>query len=63
MPCSAGSPRPGGAVDPLRVQAAAAQLVGIVILRYVIRIEPLASAPDEELVALVAPTVQRHLVG
>ena len=53
----------GGAADPLRVQAAAAQLVGIVILRYVVRIEPLASASDEELVALVAPTVQRHLVG
>jgi AcrR family transcriptional regulator len=55
--------RAGGAADPLRVQAAAAQLVGLVILRYVVRIEPLASASDEELVALVAPTVQRHLVG
>ncbi len=53
----------GGVADPLRVQAAAAQLVGLVILRYVVRIEPLASATDEELVALVAPTVQRHLVG
>ncbi len=53
----------GAGIDPLRVQAAAAQLVGIVILRHVVRIEPLASAPDEELVALVAPTVQRHLVG
>ena len=53
----------GGPIDPLRVQAAAAQMVGIVILRYVVRIEPLASASDEELVALVAPTVQRHLVG
>jgi AcrR family transcriptional regulator len=53
----------GAAPDPLRVQAAAAQLVGLVILRYVVRIEPLASASDEELVALVAPTVQRYLVG
>ncbi len=52
-----------GDVDQLRVEAAAAQLVGVVILRYVVRIEPLASASEEELVALLAPTVQRYLVG
>ena len=52
-----------GPVDPLRVQAAAAQLVGVVVLRYVVRLEPLASAADEELVASVAPTVQRYLVA
>jgi AcrR family transcriptional regulator len=52
-----------GPVDPLRVQAAAAQLVGIVILRHVVRLEPLASATEDEIVALVAPVVQRHLVG
>lgn len=50
-----------GPVDPLRVQAAAAQLVGVVILRYVVRLEPLASASDEDLVALVAPVVHRYL--
>jgi hypothetical protein len=27
----------------------------------IIRVEPLASAADEELVALVAPTIQRYL--
>jgi len=52
-----------GPVDPLRVQAAAAQLVGVVILRYVVRLEPLASASDEDLVALVAPVVHRYLYG
>jgi AcrR family transcriptional regulator len=52
-----------GPVDPLRVQAAVAQMVGVVILRYVVRLEPLASADPEEIVALVAPTVQRALVG
>ena len=31
------------------------------ILRYVVRLEPLASAPDDDLVALVAPTLQRYL--
>ncbi len=52
-----------GPVDPLRVQTAAAQMVGVVILRHVVRIEPLASADVEEIVALVAPTVQRYLIG
>ena len=52
-----------GPVDPLRVQAAAAQMVGVVILRHVIRLEPLASASVDEVVALIAPTVQRHLLG
>jgi len=52
--------RPDG---ELRAELAAAQLVGIVMLRYVIRIEPLASAPAEEIVARVAPVVQGHLTG
>ncbi len=52
-----------GGVDPLRVQAAAAQLVGVVILRHVIALEPLASATTDEIVALVAPVVQFHLTG
>ena len=52
-----------GPVDPLRVQAAAAQMVGVVILRHVIRLEPLASASVEDVVALIAPAVQRHLLG
>ncbi|HJY26328.1 MAG TPA: TetR family transcriptional regulator [Actinomycetes bacterium] len=45
----------------LRVEVAAAQLIGVAMLRYVIRIEPLASATDEDVVALVAPTLQRYL--
>jgi AcrR family transcriptional regulator len=52
-----------GVIDPLRVQAAAAQMVGVVILRHVVRLEPLASASEDEIVALVAPAVQRHLLG
>ena len=51
-----------GPVDPLRLQAAAAQMVGVVILRHVVRIEPMASAAEDDLVALVAPAVQRYLV-
>jgi AcrR family transcriptional regulator len=52
-----------GPVDPLRVQAAAAHMVGVVILRHVIRLEPLASASVDDVVALIAPAVQRHLLG
>jgi AcrR family transcriptional regulator len=50
-----------GPVEPMRVQAAAAQMVGVVILRHVVRLEPLASASVEDLVALVAPTLHRYL--
>jgi AcrR family transcriptional regulator len=48
--------------DPeFRVQLAAAHLVGIAILRYVVKVEPLASAAPEQLVQLVAPALQRYL--
>jgi AcrR family transcriptional regulator len=47
----------------LRVSTAAAQLVGVVMLRYVIKIPPLVTATDEEIVAMVAPTLQRYLSG
>ena len=50
-----------GPIDPLRVQLAAAQMVGVVVLRHVLRIEPLASAAEDDVVALVAPTLQRYL--
>ncbi|GAB2890251.1 TetR family transcriptional regulator [Streptomyces deserti] len=47
----------------LRTELAAAQLVGIAMIRYVIRIEPLASADPEQIIARVAPVVQGHLTG
>jgi AcrR family transcriptional regulator len=47
----------------LRVSLASSQLVGLGIARYVLRYEPLASLDSEEVVALVAPTVQRYLTG
>ncbi|WP_209313974.1 TetR family transcriptional regulator [Blastococcus sp. TF02A_35] len=42
---------------------AASQLIGLVVGRYVLRIEPLASADAEELVAAIGPSVQRYLTG
>ena len=47
----------------LRVELAAAQLVGCAMLRYVIKVEPLASADVEQIIARVAPVVQGHLTG
>ncbi|MEP9384976.1 TetR family transcriptional regulator [Nocardioides cheoyonin] len=45
----------------LRMALTASQLFGLVLFRYVIRVEPLASAPVEELVATYAPVVQGYL--
>ncbi|MGZ4640279.1 MAG: TetR/AcrR family transcriptional regulator [Actinomycetes bacterium] len=47
----------------LRVTTAAAQLVGVVLLRYVIKVPAMVEASDEELVALVAPSLQRYFTG
>jgi len=48
---------------PLRAELVGAQFVGLAILRFVGRIEPIASASIDELVAAVGPTVQRYLTG
>lgn len=47
----------------VRAGLAASQLVGLVMLRHVLRIEPHASLPRDRLVALVGPTVQHYLTG
>ncbi|MGW3914023.1 TetR/AcrR family transcriptional regulator [Streptomyces sp. NPDC005070] len=47
----------------LRAELAAAQLVGVAMLRYVIKVEPLASADLERIVDRVAPVVQGHLTN
>ncbi|MFF8831646.1 TetR family transcriptional regulator [Streptomyces sp. NPDC015131] len=48
--------------DPkFRAELAASHMLGIAFLRYVVQVEPLASARPEEIVAMVAPTLQRYL--
>jgi AcrR family transcriptional regulator len=47
----------------LRAELAAAQLVGVAMMRYVIKIEPIASVDVERIIARVAPVVQGHLTG
>jgi AcrR family transcriptional regulator len=45
----------------LRASLAGSQLVGLAMLRYVVKLEPVASATADELAAWVGPTVQRYL--
>ncbi len=41
----------------------ASQMIGLVMARYVLRVEPLASASPESLIAAIGPTLQRYLTG
>ena len=47
----------------LRVSLVGSQFVGLALMRYVARIEPIASASIDELSRSVGPTVQRYLTG
>jgi hypothetical protein len=47
----------------MRGALVASQLVGLGLMRYVLRLEPLASADHAAVVAAVAPTLQRYLTG
>lgn len=46
-----------------RVQLAASHLVGVVMLRYVVGVEPLASVPLESLTRTLSPTVHHYLTS
>jgi AcrR family transcriptional regulator len=46
---------------PLRAALAGSQLVGLMMARYVVGVEPLASAPRETIVRSIGPTIQRYL--
>ena len=47
----------------LRMPLVASQVVGLIVLRYVISLEPIASLSRDEVVAIYAPTLQRYLTG
>ncbi|MDP9817011.1 AcrR family transcriptional regulator [Spirilliplanes yamanashiensis] len=57
----------GLGIDPdeatMRASLVASQMAGLAMARYILKFEPLASAPPETLVAAVAPTIQRYLTG
>jgi AcrR family transcriptional regulator len=47
----------------LRAALVVSQVAGLAVLRYLVGVEPLASAPPDAVVAAVAPTIQRYLTG
>jgi AcrR family transcriptional regulator len=51
----------GGPDAELRATLVGSQLIGFAMARYVLRIEPLASADRDEVIAALAPTLQRYL--
>ncbi|MCW2556123.1 MAG: TetR/AcrR family transcriptional regulator [Mycobacterium sp.] len=48
---------------PIRVQFVASQLVGIVMARYILELEPFKSLPVQQVAETVAPNLQRYLTG
>ncbi|HET7735598.1 MAG TPA: TetR family transcriptional regulator [Nocardioidaceae bacterium] len=53
----------GTADAEVRAQLFGTQMIGLIVARYVIGLEPLASLPREQVVAAVAPGLQRYLTG
>lgn len=45
----------------LRTDLAASHLIGVAVLRYILRVEPIASASVEELVSWLGPALSRYL--
>ena len=48
---------------PVRTALVATQIGGLAMIRYVLKVEPIASSPAEPLVAAIGPAVQRYLTG
>ena len=47
----------------IRVQFVASQLVGVVMARYILELDPFKSLPVEQIVDAIAPTLQHYLTG
>jgi AcrR family transcriptional regulator len=52
---------PGSGV--IRIQFVASQLVGVVMARYILELEPFASLPAQQVADTIAPNLQRYLTG
>nr|AHA12084.1 transcriptional regulator [Streptomyces sp. CNH287] len=48
---------------PLRASLVSSQLIGLTLARYIFHYEPLASVRSELVVKLVAPNIQRYILG
>lgn len=47
----------------LRATLISAELVGLIMMRYVFKVEPLASAPDDVIARAIGPVIDRYLAG
>jgi AcrR family transcriptional regulator len=47
----------------LRASLVASQMAGLAMVRYVLKLEPLASAPPDVVISAIAPTIQRYVAG
>ena len=47
----------------IRVQFVASQLVGVVMARYILELEPFKSLPVQQVADTIAPNLQRYLTG
>jgi AcrR family transcriptional regulator len=47
----------------VRMPLLASQVLGLIVVRYVLEVEPIASLPAEQVVAIYAPTLQHYLTG
>lgn len=47
----------------LRMPVLASQIIGLILVRYLLEVEPVASLPVDDVVAIYAPTLQRYLTG
>jgi AcrR family transcriptional regulator len=52
---------PGSGI--VRIQFVASQLVGVVMARYILQLEPFASLPAQQIADTIAPNLQRYLTG
>jgi AcrR family transcriptional regulator len=48
---------------PTRINLVASQLSGLLLMRYILKLEPIASMPMDRVVASIGPTLQRYLAG
>lgn len=59
--------RLGDVVEPahrdLRTALVGSQIVGLVMARYVVKVEPLASADPDTLITTISPAIQYYLAG
>ncbi|HTM85982.1 MAG TPA: TetR family transcriptional regulator [Mycobacterium sp.] len=47
----------------VRAEFVASQMLGVAMTRYILRLEPLATLPAEQIADTIAPTLQRYLTG